>query len=93
MNSNQEAQIYLLHRKISKLITKLKYTNQGIVLKLSNIFFSRQEYIDLYVDYVLNKSVAKHFDAFNQGFHKVCGGRVLRLFQSHELMDLVVGKF
>jgi len=63
------------------------------VLKLSNIFSSRQEYVDLYVDYVLNKSVAKHFDAFNQGFHKVCGGRVLRLFQSHELMDLVVGNY
>jgi E3 ubiquitin-protein ligase HERC4 len=45
----------------------------------------------LYVDFILNKSIAKHFDAFNRGFHKVCGGRVLRLFQSHELMDLVVG--
>lgn len=52
---------------------------------------NKQEYVDLYVDFVLNKSVAKHFDAFNQGFHKVCGGRVLRLFQSHELMELVVG--
>lgn len=44
------------------------------------------------MDFILNKSIAKHFDAFNRGFHKVCGGRVLRLFQSHELMDLVVGK-
>uniref|UniRef100_A0A0P5J2E5 E3 ubiquitin-protein ligase HERC3 n=1 Tax=Daphnia magna TaxID=35525 RepID=A0A0P5J2E5_9CRUS len=52
---------------------------------------NKQEYVDLYVDFILNKSIAKHFDAFNQGFHKVCGGRVLRLFQSHELMDLVVG--
>jgi len=52
---------------------------------------NKQEYIDAYVDFFLNKSVAKHFEAFNQGFHKVCGGHVLRLFQSHELMDLVVG--
>ncbi|XP_046455571.1 probable E3 ubiquitin-protein ligase HERC4 isoform X2 [Daphnia pulex] len=52
---------------------------------------NKQEYVDLYVDFILNKSIAKHFDAFNRGFHKVCGGRVLRLFQSHELMDLVVG--
>ena len=55
------------------------------------LFPFRQEYVDLYVDFMLNKSIAKHFDAFNRGFHKVCGGRVLRLFQSHELMDLVVG--
>ena len=57
------------------------------------LFPFRQEYVDLYVDFMLNKSIAKHFDAFNRGFHKVCGGRVLRLFQSHELMDLVVGQF
>lgn len=49
--------------------------------------------MDLYVDFLLNKSIAKHFDAFNEGFHKVCGGRVLRLFQSNELMELVVGTF
>jgi len=52
---------------------------------------NKQEYVDAYVDFFLTKSVAKHFEAFSQGFHKVCGGRVLRLFQSHELMDLVVG--
>lgn len=32
-----------------------------------------------------------HFEMFNQGFHKVCGGRVLELFRSHELMALLVG--
>jgi E3 ubiquitin-protein ligase HERC4 len=67
------------------------YTLQHTFFCIYLFFFFRQEYVDLYVDFILNKSIAKHFDAFNKGFHKVCGGRVLRLFQSHELMDLVVG--
>jgi len=53
----------------------------------------RNEFVDLYVDLVLNKSVEVHFKAFSTGFHKVCGGRVLELFHSHELMAVVVGKF
>lgn len=32
-----------------------------------------------------------HFHAFYKGFHKVCGGRVLELFHSYELMAVVVG--
>ena len=29
------------------------------------------------MDYYLNKSVSKQFEAFATGFHRVCGGRVL----------------
>lgn len=54
-------------------------------------FFLRNEYVSLYVDYVFNKSVEKHYKAFSQGFMKVCGGRVLELFHSHELMAVVTG--
>ena len=39
--------------------------------------FFRQEYVDLYIDYVFNKSVQEQFTAFNDGFYKVCGSRVL----------------
>jgi len=53
----------------------------------------RNEFVELYMDLVLNKSVEVHFKAFYAGFHKVCGGRVLELFHSHELMAVVVGKF
>ena len=68
-----------------------KFTQQIEAFDLIFLFIIRQEYVDLYVDFILNKSVAKHFQAFSQGFHDVCGGPVLRLFQAHELMDLVVG--
>lgn len=44
-----------------------------------------------YIDYLLNKSVKHQFAAFREGFMKVCGGRVLELFQSSELMAVVTG--
>ncbi|XP_017765568.1 PREDICTED: probable E3 ubiquitin-protein ligase HERC4 isoform X2 [Eufriesea mexicana] len=52
---------------------------------------NKKQFVDLYVDYILNQSVEAHFQAFYQGFHKVCGGRVLELFHSNELMAVVVG--
>ncbi|KAG5681672.1 hypothetical protein PVAND_011086 [Polypedilum vanderplanki] len=52
---------------------------------------NRKEYIDLYVDYIFNKSVEKQFRGFYEGFMKVCGGRVMKLFKPHELMAVIVG--
>ncbi|BES87517.1 e3 ubiquitin-protein ligase [Nesidiocoris tenuis] len=52
---------------------------------------NKKEYVDLYVDYVLNSSVERHFRAFHDAFHKVCGGRVLKLFHAQELMAVVIG--
>lgn len=58
---------------------------------ISVTHLNKQEYVDLYVDFLLNKSVERQFRAFNQGFQKVCGGRIIKLFQSHELMSVVIG--
>uniref|UniRef100_A0A336LYC2 CSON004352 protein n=1 Tax=Culicoides sonorensis TaxID=179676 RepID=A0A336LYC2_CULSO len=52
---------------------------------------NKKEFVDLYVDFVLNKSVESHFNGFYQGFMKVCGGRILELFRAHELMEVVIG--
>lgn len=52
---------------------------------------NKKEYVDLYVDYILNKAVFSQYEPFYHGFMKVCGGRVLQLFHSHELMAVVVG--
>ncbi|XP_021187331.1 probable E3 ubiquitin-protein ligase HERC3 isoform X2 [Helicoverpa armigera] len=52
---------------------------------------NKQEYVELYVDFLLNKSVENQFKAFNQGFQKVCGGRIIKLFRSHEMMSVVMG--
>uniref|UniRef100_A0A6B2EBR4 Putative hect e3 ubiquitin ligase n=1 Tax=Phlebotomus kandelakii TaxID=1109342 RepID=A0A6B2EBR4_9DIPT len=59
-----------------------------------NIFVTqetKQEFVDLYIDYVFNESVKSHFEGFDMGFQKVCGGRILHLFSSRELMAMVVG--
>ncbi|XP_013200731.1 probable E3 ubiquitin-protein ligase HERC4 [Amyelois transitella] len=52
---------------------------------------NKAEYVELYVDFLLNKSVENQFRAFNQGFQKVCGGSIIKLFRSHELMSVVIG--
>ncbi|KAG8435258.1 hypothetical protein GDO86_013274 [Hymenochirus boettgeri] len=52
---------------------------------------NRQEFVDAYVNYIFNHSVASLFSAFSAGFHKVCGGKVLELFQPNELQAMVIG--
>ncbi|XP_055530268.1 probable E3 ubiquitin-protein ligase HERC4 isoform X2 [Wyeomyia smithii] len=52
---------------------------------------NKEEFVKLYIDYILNKSVAKSFKQFYNGFMKVCGGRVLKLFEAQELMAVVIG--
>lgn len=52
---------------------------------------NRQDFVDAYVDYVFNRSVAPLFECFYAGFHKVCGGKVLELFQPNELQAMVIG--
>ncbi|XP_043912312.1 probable E3 ubiquitin-protein ligase HERC4 isoform X2 [Protopterus annectens] len=52
---------------------------------------NRHDFVNAYVDYVFNKSVEPLFNAFSQGFLKVCGGHVLQLFQPSELQAMVVG--
>ncbi|XP_034829545.1 probable E3 ubiquitin-protein ligase HERC4 isoform X1 [Maniola hyperantus] len=52
---------------------------------------NKGEYVNMYVEFLLNKSVENQFKAFNQGFQKVCGGRIIKLFRSHELMSVVIG--
>ncbi|XP_059046133.1 probable E3 ubiquitin-protein ligase HERC4 isoform X2 [Achroia grisella] len=52
---------------------------------------NKEEYVELYVDFLLNKSVLNQFKAFYLGFQKVCGGSIIKLFRSHELMSVVIG--
>ncbi|KAI9303959.1 hypothetical protein BJ944DRAFT_203547 [Cunninghamella echinulata] len=52
---------------------------------------NRQEFVDLYVDYMLNKSVEHQFGAFKRGFYHMCGGNALSLFRPEEIELLVRG--
>lgn len=51
----------------------------------------RQEFVDAYVNYVFQISVGEWYTAFSSGFLKVCGGKVLELFQPSELRAMMVG--
>lgn len=52
---------------------------------------NKKEFVDLYIDFVLNKSVETSFNGFYAGFMRVCNTRVLELFKAHELMEVVIG--
>ncbi|XP_071955318.1 probable E3 ubiquitin-protein ligase HECTD2 [Antedon mediterranea] len=52
---------------------------------------NRQIYVDCYVQYFLTTSVSKQFEAFSHGFHLMCGGPALKLFQAEETELLVCG--
>jgi E3 ubiquitin-protein ligase HERC3 len=52
---------------------------------------NRKEYVELYVDFLLNKSIARQFDAFKAGFDLVVSGPALGLFRADEIELLVCG--
>jgi ubiquitin-protein ligase E3 A len=52
---------------------------------------NRKEFVDLIVDWYLNKSVAEAFEEFKNGFYSVASGSSLVLFNHHELELLVCG--
>jgi hypothetical protein len=51
---------------------------------------NKQEFIDLYIDYIFNKSCEKQFQAFSNGFRRVINSKPLELFYPDELMSFVV---
>jgi len=52
---------------------------------------NRDEYVRLYVKYLLADSIERQFAAFQRGFHSVCGGECLMLFRWEELELLICG--
>ncbi|XP_062378987.1 probable E3 ubiquitin-protein ligase HERC3 isoform X1 [Sardina pilchardus] len=60
---------------------------EGITVDRTN----RMEFVSAYLRYVFVDSVQELYAAFSSGFLKVCGGKILSLFQPCELMAMVVG--
>lgn len=52
---------------------------------------NRKQFVDLYVDFVLNKSIEKQFEAFKEGFDHVCANTVIKLFRPEEVELMVCG--
>jgi ubiquitin-protein ligase E3 A len=68
-------------------IVELKPGGADIPVTSSN----RHEFVDLYVEYILEKSISKQFTPFKKGFMRACGGEALKLFRPFELELLVCG--
>ena len=66
---------------------ELKPDGASIALTNEN----RAEYVELYVDYYLNKSVERQFDAFKRGFDLVVNGPAFSFFTPEELELLICG--
>jgi len=47
--------------------------------------------VKLFVEYKLQSSVQREFDAFKDGFLRVCDGKVIGFLHPGELMELIVG--
>ncbi|KAI4884474.1 hypothetical protein NFI96_014102 [Prochilodus magdalenae] len=52
---------------------------------------NKKEFVDAYVDYIMNKSVERVFEEFRRGFYKVCDRDVVEFFQPEELRGVMVG--
>ncbi|KAF8454519.1 hypothetical protein BGX38DRAFT_1267804 [Terfezia claveryi] len=52
---------------------------------------NRRDFVDKYITYLLDTSVAKQFEPFKRGFYTVCGGNALSLFRPEEIELLVRG--
>ncbi|CAF1080148.1 unnamed protein product [Rotaria sordida] len=66
---------------------ELKPGGASIMVNQNN----KQEFVDLYIDYIFNKSCETQFQAFSAGFRRVINSKPLELFYPDELMSFVVG--
>jgi len=52
---------------------------------------NRQEFVNAYIRYLLDTSVARQFEPFKRGFFTVCAGNALSLFRAEEIELLIRG--
>ncbi|KAI9478074.1 MAG: hypothetical protein EXX96DRAFT_619024 [Benjaminiella poitrasii] len=61
----------------------------GSKIQLTNE--NRQEFVDLYTQFILNDSVKEQFNAFKEGFQLVCQDSAIKIFRPEEVEQLVCG--
>ena len=82
----RELQIGLEEFGVSRAVD-LKEGGGGIAVTSEN----REEYVALYVDWLLNEAMSRQFKAFYLGFHSVCSTNLLLLLRPEEIELLVCG--
>uniref|UniRef100_A0A8C6N615 Uncharacterized protein n=1 Tax=Melopsittacus undulatus TaxID=13146 RepID=A0A8C6N615_MELUD len=68
-------------------VVELKKSGANIPVTRDN----RKEFVDLYVNYVLNESIRKPFEDFMRGFLRGCPGRKWKMFLPAELQTVLQG--
>lgn len=71
----------------SKVVEELKENGKSIDVTNEN----KEEYIDLYVDFMMNRSIKEQFEAFKFGLEKCCGGEILSMIEPEDLEMLICG--
>ncbi|XP_069704563.1 probable E3 ubiquitin-protein ligase HECTD2 [Periplaneta americana] len=66
---------------------KLKESGENIPVNNEN----RKEYVELYLDWILNAAIYEQFRAFYLGFHSVCASNALIMLRPEEVEMLVCG--
>ena len=75
-----------------KVVTAdLKPSNDGATAAQPVTSDNREEFVDLYLDWVLNSTISQRFRAFYLGFHSVCASNALIMLRPEEVEQLVCG--
>ena len=51
---------------------------------------NRDEYIELYIDYIFNVQCDSQFKSFKKGFYRVCDEEIINTIFKHEELELFV---
>lgn len=70
-----------------KVCEELIPGGKDILITQSN----KQEYVDMFVDFMMNISVSKWFTSFKKGFINCCGGDILKILEPEDLEMLIWG--
>lgn len=71
----------------AKVCEELKEDGRNIDVTLEN----KEEYVELYIDFMMNKSIDKWFSSFKLGFEKCCGGEILSILEPEDLEMIICG--
>ncbi|CAF5208708.1 unnamed protein product, partial [Rotaria magnacalcarata] len=76
---------------VAQFDTSVVYSlkENGSIVDVTNE--NRNEYVELLIDFYINKHVSKQFEAFYYGFHSVCSSNALLLLLPEELEMLICG--
>lgn len=71
------------------IVNEVPLMSNGEGTPVTNV--NRQDFVDLYVRYLLDGAVTRQFEPFKRGFFTVCAGNALSLFRAEEIELLVRG--